>query len=134
MPNTHFATVFDVAGAKNQRVIHAVIKQSDRSSARRGIAKNPGVCGQFEFLAIHAHDFAGRLAHEQIDIVEVAGHPQAFLEEMPGPGQCPTPTWRLELGHWLVSFDPPSLTGPQCPRWCRRGPRPSLYCDRTVLK
>src|SRR5262249_42122999 len=115
-------------------MIYAIADQSARDVAARLTAKMAGARRCFEFLPIHTHDFVCRFAHEQIDVVKVAGHPQALFEEMPRPGQCPTPARRFDLDHWLVSVDPRSLTGSQYPRWCRHGSLSWSCCGRTVPK
>ena len=96
MPTTHFATVFDVAGARIERVIAT-------RGARGRIAEKSRCWRQFEFLPIHAHDFACGLADEQVDVIKLPEHAQTLLEKMSRSRQSPGPTRCLDLCHAVAS-------------------------------
>ena len=84
---------------QDERVVDTVIEEPDRRGARRRVAEDACGLRQDKFLLVHAHDLGGRLADEEIDLIEIADHRQAFLEEVPGPGKRPAPARRFDLGH-----------------------------------
>src|SRR5580704_5386654 len=80
-------------------MIDSVVELPDSDRTRRRVAINAHGRGQVELLLVHAQDFGSRLAEEEVDMFELMDQAQAFLQEMAGSRERPSPARRLAFDH-----------------------------------